>query len=205
MDEIKATVNEQLRQIQMLMYHRASFQHFMCGGGAYTRHRGQGRVLGILRMKPEISQRELTYLLNMSKQALAELLSKLEKSGYITREPSEEDKRVMKVKLTRDGTKAADAMADEAAEATDILDCLDDEELVRFSDYLGRIIKQYERQFPDDDFEQRHRSMEEFRARYGHGRGLGGSGGHGAHGEPRGNHDDHFFGQRRRRDGWEKQ
>ena len=111
----------------------------------------------------------------------------------------------MKVKLTREGAKAADAMADEAAEATDILDCLDDEELVRFSDYLGRIIKQYERQFPDDDFEQRHKSMEEFRARYGHGRGLGGSDGHGAHGEARGNHDDHFFGERRRRDGWEKQ
>ena len=95
MDEIKATVTEQLRQIQMLMYHRALFQHFMWGGSAYNRHRGQGRVLGILRMKPELSQRELTYLLNMSKQALAELLFKLEKSGYITREPSEEDKRVM--------------------------------------------------------------------------------------------------------------
>ena len=51
-------------------------------------HRGQGRVLSILKLKPEITQKELTYLLDMSKQALGELLKKLENCGYITRTPS---------------------------------------------------------------------------------------------------------------------
>lgn len=35
------------------------------------RHIGQGRVLAILKLKPEISQRDLSYLLDMSKQSLA--------------------------------------------------------------------------------------------------------------------------------------
>ena len=82
MSEIKTTVTEQLEQLQMLM-HRASFHNFMGNGMARNPLRGQGRVLAILKMKPEISQRELTYLLNMSKQSLAELLAKLEMSGHI--------------------------------------------------------------------------------------------------------------------------
>ena len=56
-------------------------------------------MLAILKMKPEISRKELTCLLNMSKQSVAELISKMEKSGYVTREPSEKDKRVMTIKL----------------------------------------------------------------------------------------------------------
>ena len=92
MSEIKTIITEQLQQLQMLM-HRTSFHSFMGAGKAHNPHRGQGRVLAILKMKPEISQRDLTYLLGMSKQSIAQLLDKLEKSGYITREPSEEDKK----------------------------------------------------------------------------------------------------------------
>jgi DNA-binding MarR family transcriptional regulator len=73
-------VSEQLRQLQMLM-HRAVMQKFAQSGGFHNPHRGQGRVLAALKIKPEISQKELTYLLNMSRQSLAELLSKLEKNG----------------------------------------------------------------------------------------------------------------------------
>ena len=99
-------------------------------------------MLALLKLKPEISQKELTYLLNMSKQAAAELISKLEKSGYITREPSEADRRVMTIKLTEKGATAVMDTDDNAFEATKIFDCLNDDELNAFSNYLGRIIKQ---------------------------------------------------------------
>lgn len=178
MSELKITITEQLQQLQMLM-HRTSLQHFMAGGRMHNPHRGQGRVLAILKMKPEISQKELTYLLNMSKQSLAELLSKLEKNGYITREPSEDDKRVMTIKLTEEGMKAADDVDDSTFETTEIFDCLNDEELITFSEYLGRIIKRYEEQFPDMDFEQRRKLMKAFMLHHGHG--FTGRGGHGCH------------------------
>jgi DNA-binding MarR family transcriptional regulator len=193
MSEIKVIINEQLQQLQMLM-HRASFHYFIGGGSIHNPHRGQGRVLAILKMKPEISQKELTYLLNMSKQSLAELLAKLEKNGYITREPSEGDKRVMTIKLTEEGMKTADDVDDDTLETSKILDCLNDEELAAFSEYLGRIIKRYEEQFPGEDFEQRRKSMEEFILQHGHGHGLFGFG---RHGGPHGNCDDDFFGGRR--------
>lgn len=176
MKEIQAKISQQLQQLQMLM-HRVSFHYFMGDGRTYNPYRGQGRILAILKMKPEISQKELTYLLDMSKQSLAELLVKLEKNGYITRNPSEDDKRVMTIKLTEEGRKAADEVDDNTFEMTKIFDCLNDEELARFSEYLGRIIKRYEEQFPDEDFEQRHKTMEKFMSF--HRRGFCGHGGHG--------------------------
>ena len=54
-------------------------------------HRGQGRVLAILAENPEISQKKLSFLLDMRNQSLSELLAKLEKAGLITRVPSEEE------------------------------------------------------------------------------------------------------------------
>lgn len=186
MNEIKMTINEQLQQLQMLM-HRAAFNH---SGKMYNPHRGQGRVLAILKLKPEISQKELTYLLNMSKQAVAELIGKLENSGYITREPSEDDKRVMTIRLTEEGAKVAVDVDDTTTETTRMLDCLNDDELATFSEYLGRIIKQYEESYSGEDFERRRQSMEDFMSFYGHG--FGGHERYSGHGfGDRGHHNGH--------------
>ena len=181
MNEIVITINEQLQQLQMLM-HRTMFSHF---GKMHNPHRGQGRVLALLKMKPEISQKELTYLLNMSKQAVAELIAKLERGNYITREPSEADKRVMTINLTEKGAKAVTDADDNALETTKIFDCLNDDELDTFSNYLGRIIKRYEEQFPDEDFEQRRQMMENFMSSYGHGHGFEREHNHDFHGHGR--------------------
>lgn len=184
MNEIKDIINGQLQQLQMFM-HRAMFNHL---GKIHTSHRGQGRVLAILKLKPVISQKELTYLLNMSKQSVAELVTKLERNGYITREPSEDDKRVMMIRLTEEGAKAAGNPEENEPDALKVLDCLNDDELSDLSEYLGRIIGQYEERFPDGDFEERRKYMEKFMASYGHGYEHGcehwqhagyGSGGHG--------------------------
>lgn len=163
--ESRVYVAEQLRQLQMLM-HRV----FHGAGGGRSTHnpfRGQGRVLSVLKLKPEISQKELGYLLGMSKQALAELLAKLEKSGYISREPSEQDKRIIMISLTAEGMKTAEDMDEGTTEMFqyEVLECLDDDELENLREYLSRIIKRYEVYFPDEDFEERRKLMSEFRRR----------------------------------------
>lgn len=162
MSEIKVTIYEQLQQLQMLM-HRASF------GKIHNPHRGQGRVLALLKLKPEISQKELTYLLNVSKQAAAELITKLEKNGHITREPLESDKRIMIIKLTDKGAKVADELSNTDLETDKTLDCLNDDELATFSEYLERIITQYEDQFPEMDFKKRRQRRRDFMLSHGHG------------------------------------
>jgi DNA-binding MarR family transcriptional regulator len=79
-------------RLEMLM-RRSHMHKFRSHGPFGNPHGGQGRVMAILKMQPEIGQKELGYLLDMSKQSLAELLGKLEKSGYITRTQSEQDHR----------------------------------------------------------------------------------------------------------------
>lgn len=61
----------------------------------------------------------MAYLLGIKQQSLNELLKKLEKSGYVKRKPSKEDKRVMIV-------------------------CLTNEELEQFSSYIDRILSSLE-------------------------------------------------------------
>lgn len=167
MNDIKLIITEQLQQLQMLM-HRAAFQDYRGGRQPRNPHRGQGRVLAILKLKPEISQRDLSYLLDMSKQSLAELLTKLEKNGYITREPSQEDKRVLTIKLTEEGMKAAENVEQKPSDTEHVLDCLNAEELAAFSGYLQRVVERYEEQFPEADYEQHRRAMGAFMMQHEH-------------------------------------
>ncbi len=130
--------------------------------------RGQGRVLSILKMKPEISQKELLYLLDTSKQSLAELLSKLEKSGYIVREPSQEDRRVMIVKLTEVGKNVEITSDKESIKKLAYLDNFDISELEVLNKFLEKILVEFEKELEEsDDFEERKKIFEEFMEAHG--------------------------------------
>jgi hypothetical protein len=82
------------------------------------------------------------------------LLSKLEKSGHVTREPSEQDKRVMLVRLTEKG-KARQPQADHTADISDIFDCMTEEEQAVFGACLDKIIDALGARlgFDDEEFE----------------------------------------------------
>ena len=114
-------------------------------------YRGQGRVLSILKMQSEISQKELLYLLDMSKQALGELLNKLERSGYITRTISKEDRRAVNIKLTPEGMEVAGNIDTEQLDADNLFNCLNDEEQEKFSGYLERLTVALEKKFDDSE------------------------------------------------------
>lgn len=123
--------------------------------------RGQGRVLAILKMKPEISTRDLSYLLDIRQQSLSELLSKMEKAGYIVRSPLETDRRVMVVKLTEKGENAQQ----ENPDFSNLFDCLTQEEQNAFDGYLSRIISALETNLDGESREARW--MEQTRAKMG--------------------------------------
>lgn len=115
-------------------------------------HQGQGRILSLLKMKPEISQKDLSTILNIRSQSIGELLAKLERSGYITRTPSESDRRIIQICLTDEGKEAAN-QNEEQFESINLFSCLSEEEQNTLSDYLKRIIEDLEKQFGDDESE----------------------------------------------------
>ena len=117
------------------MLHRYHLLHLRQDAlGADPRH-GQGRILALLKKAPDISQKELSYLLDIRQQSLGELLRKLEQNEYITREPSETDKRAMMVHLTEKGRSAPLHSSDFAP----VYSCLTAEEQAALAGYLERI------------------------------------------------------------------
>ncbi len=194
MDEIRKEVLQRFRRLQTLL-HRYQAQRFMNFGPWSNPYRGQGRILAILKLKSEISQKELSYLLDMSRQGLAELLNKLESSGYITRETSTSDRRSYTIRLTQKGTEAAGKLDDTPFDLDDMFDCLNDRELANLNDYLKRIVEQFEERFPEN--EDLHKRMAEKFMEHGHRFGKDGFSDffgrhfpHGWNGRPRGKRDD---------------
>ena len=158
----KKDLFKKLERLQWLL-HRHHQQLHSARGPFVDPTRGQGRVLAILKLQPEISTKDLSYLLDIRQQSLSELLNKLEKTGYITRTPKESDRRVMIVKLTEKGRDAQQ----ERPEPPDFFDCLSEEEQAAFSDYLSRIIANLETLLDTDDKEDMEQWMEQARSRMG--------------------------------------
>jgi DNA-binding MarR family transcriptional regulator len=77
----------------------------------------------------------------MRNQSLGEILGKLETAGYITRSPSEDDKRTAVIRLTVLGEKEADT--EKQTQGEDGFDglfvCLSEDEKQNLSDYLSRL------------------------------------------------------------------
>lgn len=145
MNEKSVELMEQFTRLEWLFhrYHHLNHMHY---GPMGDPRRGQGRILAILKMQPEISQKELSYLLDMRPQSLGEFLSKLEKNGYITRTPAENDRRVMDIKLTEEGRKASE----QEFSHDRLFECLSEEERAAMSGYLSRIIEALEAELSEE-------------------------------------------------------
>ncbi len=100
--------------------------------------RGQGRILALLKIKDGVSTKDMSSVLGIRTSSLNELLSKLEAKEYVVREQSEEDKRVMVVKLTDKGRDVEQPAA--GAATADMFDCLTDEEKKAFGECLDKMI-----------------------------------------------------------------
>jgi len=108
--------------------------------------RGQGRIIAVLKLRDGISTKDLAFLLGVRVSSLNELLSKLEKGGYVTREPFEQDKRVMLVKLTEKGRNEEQP---EVLLSEDIFSCLSEEEQKALGEYLDCVIDTLHKEYAD--------------------------------------------------------
>lgn len=139
MDQEKKYLAEHFAHISMLLhrYQRAAFQE---NGPMGSPYKGQGRIMSILKLKPEISHKELSYILGISTQSMSELLRKLESKGYVKRVPSEQDKRSMNIILTEEGKKAMDQAEGFDEKDTDkLFECFSEEEQEQFKSFLVRL------------------------------------------------------------------
>ncbi len=160
-DELTTTIYEKLSVLQGLMRRQEMSSQVRFGPFADT-SRGQGRILAMLRIQPEIATKDLAYLLGIRQQSLNELLNKLEKGGYVERRSSETDRRVMVVHLTEKGKTVQQPMSNHEA----VLGCLSQEELRQFGSYLDRIIAAFRAQEGGDETAMKD-WMEKARARMG--------------------------------------
>ena len=108
--------------------------------------RGQSRVLSLLRAHPEISQKDLSSMLDIRSQSLGELLMKLERNGYVTRDPSDADRRSMCVRLTPEGAEAAGRLEKSVSDSVKLFDCLSPEEKNTLIRHLDRLIGKLEKE-----------------------------------------------------------
>jgi len=161
MENINRELLEQLFHLEWLL-RRSQMFHHRAHGPMGAPYQGQGRILALLKLKPEISQRELSTILDIRSQSLGELLAKLENQGYITRTPSAEDRRVMNISLTEAG-KAAAEQKTEPADLESFFDCLTEEEQTTFSAYLGRLIKTLKDQMTSGEPESERHTYGDFR------------------------------------------
>lgn len=136
---------EKLAKLQWLLQRQHLKTHAAVGPMADT-SRGQGRILAFLRMKDGISTKDLSYLMGIRISSLNELLAKLEKAEYITRKPSEADKRVILIYLTQKGEEEEV----QEKEIGSIFACLSLEEQVTFGEYLVRVIHALEEELGTD-------------------------------------------------------
>lgn len=132
--------------------------------------RGQGRILAMLKIKPNLTTRDLSYLLGIRQQSLNESLKKLEREGYITRQPDPTDRRVMRIDLTDKGKEVKQIIN----ETDDVLNEFSDEELEQFGSYVDRLKDAYGKRIsaeagPEDQqfFDEMEERMEAMRERMG--------------------------------------
>ena len=125
---------EQIEHLHWML-HRRRVRGF-AGGPTADATRGQGRILAVLKLKDGISTKDLSYLLGVRVSSLNELLFKLEKNGYVVREPSEEDKRVMLVRLTDKGRQEEQP----EMRGADVFSCLKEDEQKTLEGLLDRIL-----------------------------------------------------------------
>lgn len=162
MDNQYTQLYEKLSRLQWLLQ-KHHFQKHAEHGPFADPTRGQGRVLAMLRIQSDISTKDLSYLLGIRQQSLNELLNKLEKAGYVTRTPSESDRRIMIVGLTQKGKETKQ----ETTELPSIFDCLSEGEQQNLGDYLDRIITALEEQLGAEGTEETERWMNAARSRMG--------------------------------------
>lgn len=151
MNDKNIELYEKLSKLRWLL-RKCKLRDYAADGPMADPAHGQGRILALLKMQDNLSTKDLSYLLGIRVSSLNEQLAKLEKNGYISREASEDDKRIMLVKLTEKGKTEKHTKKD----YSDIFNCFSDDEKSNMSQYFDRIVAYLENKIghlEDDEIE----------------------------------------------------
>lgn len=99
-------------------------------------NKGQSQILHILSKSESMSQKELVSHLDMKPQSASEMIKKLERKGYITREKSDSDKRSLIITLTVKGRIEIELEGDFTPV---LLESLTEEEKAQFNYLLSKM------------------------------------------------------------------
>jgi DNA-binding MarR family transcriptional regulator len=147
-------------------------------------HHTQAHVLHILEKKNPMNQRELMETLNIRSASLSEILGKLERNGFITRDRDEQDRRNHVITVTDQGAVAMMEYQKGRQESADALfSSLSDVERRQLGDILNKIIIDLEKNSSGDGSGDGHHGHDGGREHHP----LHGHCGHGRH--TRGHHE----------------
>ena len=101
----------------------------------------QGRVMFPLWLQDNLSFQDLLERTSLSKATLSHLLDNLEKTGHIKRVRSQEDKRTLKVKLTKKNKNLQDKYLEVSNKMTRLFyNGFTDKEIDQLESYLKRLL-----------------------------------------------------------------
>lgn len=132
---------QQIIQKMKIIHAKIRMQQFKNNPyGVNNPEKGQGRILLLLSIQPNMPTKDIAYLLNIRQQSLNESLKRLEENEYIKRTPSPEDKRIMIVNLTDKGQEKANQVKKQNHNDYYILDNFSDTELFNLDNYLNKML-----------------------------------------------------------------
>lgn len=88
--------------------------------------------------------------LDIRSQSLGELLTKLERNGFITRTQSEEDKRIVMLQLTDAGREAAEKATEQRMDMDNLFTCLSTEEQETLNTLICRLCENLQEQIGEN-------------------------------------------------------
>lgn len=100
---------------------------------------GQPKLITYLACHGPCGQRELAEYFEVDSAAVSRMVDSLEKGGFITRRPNEENRRCNSIELTEKGHRADETWRERCREMEELmLDGFSAEERERFAGYLSR-------------------------------------------------------------------
>lgn len=116
----------------------------------------QKRILIVLYEFGTVTQSDLTQHLGIQSGSASEVLAKLESAGFITRMPSETDRRTMDVRLTETGiAMAAEAKKEREERHDQMFACLSNDEKTELLAMLEKLNFSWHESYREEETESR--------------------------------------------------
>lgn len=120
-------------------------------------HHGRGRILKVLLEKGTITQSELQDIIDIRSGSLSEILSKMEDKELIVREKDENDKRKVRIEITKKGKEAILLKEEEHKnKAKELFNVINEQEQKQLEVILSKLIKAWKINHNDDGKMKKH-------------------------------------------------